>query len=190
MTREEGLWVQSSEMGWLRWLKRLFGFGKQAASRSRVAERAMPGRPLSPARVNPVLEENPLLPQGGLRSSPTGMGPQRGNLSRRKIDAYKQQMLDGSFFVDPNNKIAGYYDDGRLIVTDGHHRIQAALELYQETGNAYYLNELIRFSMRGYTESSGIPGVVPVQRPAPLESAPPPQGWVDGPFPSAEPSQP
>lgn len=176
---------------WIEWLKRLFRFGKRMVSGEAAPERTVPARPILPARVAPVpLEENPLVRQGELRSSPSRTGPQTGSLERAVIDAYKRQMLDGSFFADPNNKIAGYYDDGRLIVTDGHHRIQAAVELYNETGNAYYLNELIRFSMAGFTEPSGVPGVRPRWIPGPLEEGSPPPGWEDGPFPPAGSRQP
>jgi hypothetical protein len=97
-------------------------------------------------------------------------------------------MLDGSFdYKDPDNGISGYYDGHTLTVQEGHHRVQAAMELYQQTGNAYYLNELINLSLRPYKMASGIPGVKPITMPAPLKNTPPPQGWKSGPFPPAEP---
>ena len=176
---------------WIEWLRRLFGFEKQTVPGAEATERTVPAGTILPPQEAPVpIEEVPLVRQQGLRSSPNRSGSQTGSLDRAAIDAYKRQMLHGSFFSDPNNKIAGYYDDGRLIVTDGHHRIQAAMELYNETRNAYYLNQLLRFSMAGFTEPSGIPGIRPRWVPGPLEEGPPPPGWGDGPFPPAEPQQP
>ena len=141
-----------------------------------------------PANPPPVpVEPRPLVTRGQLRSSPRGMGPRTGSLSRTTINDYKRQMLDGSLYADPRNKIAGYYDGQQLVVTDGHHRVQAAMELYEQTGNAYYLNELMRYSQRSYQLPSGIPGVGPLRLPGTLEGNAPPSGRTAGPFPPAAP---
>ncbi len=47
-------------------------------------------------------------------------------------------------FVYHENRIAGVFDrKGAYYVTDGHHRLAAALELYWETGDAQPIRQLL-----------------------------------------------
>lgn len=47
-------------------------------------------------------------------------------------------------FKKPDNIIAGYVDSkGNYYITEGHHRMAAAQELYTSTGNGSYIKGLL-----------------------------------------------
>ncbi len=72
-------------------------------------------------------------------------GTQTGFRKPGQIDGIKRAMLDGSFdFKDIKKRIGGYLDSkGTYHVTEGHHRMAAAQEIYKETGNSQYITQLL-----------------------------------------------
>jgi RHS repeat-associated protein len=63
----------------------------------------------------------------------------------KAVDALKKSMLDGSFdYTIVKGKITGYYHQGMHIISDGHHRVVAAIEIFKEKGNAEPLLNLIK----------------------------------------------
>ncbi len=54
-------------------------------------------------------------------------------------------MLNGSFdFQHIEKRIGGYLDSkGTYHVTEGHHRMAAAQEIYKETGDSKYIKQLL-----------------------------------------------
>ncbi|EIJ42389.1 hypothetical protein BegalDRAFT_1505 [Beggiatoa alba B18LD] len=56
-------------------------------------------------------------------------GTQRGLRNPELVDQIKNDMLNGNFnYSELRAQIAGYLDDGKYYVTEGHHRMTAALE--------------------------------------------------------------
>jgi hypothetical protein len=73
------------------------------------------------------------------------------------VDTLKKDMLDGNFkFSDPKGKIAGYVDSqGRYYITEGNHRMVAAQEIYKQTGDAKYIEQLLKNGV--WTQSKNAP---------------------------------
>jgi filamentous hemagglutinin len=73
------------------------------------------------------------------------------------VDKIKQDMLAGTYdwdgsrgLLDPvtgellDGRIGGYLgDDGTYYVGEGHHRMNAALEIFEETGDSSYVDQLL-----------------------------------------------
>jgi hypothetical protein len=60
------------------------------------------------------------------------------------IDQIKADMAAERFeYARPDARISGYFDEETYFVSEGHHRVNAALELYWETRNSSYLNRLL-----------------------------------------------
>lgn len=61
------------------------------------------------------------------------------------IDQLKSDMLAGRFnYRIPEARISGWLDEqGTFYLCEGHHRVNAALEIYWETGDRVYLDRLI-----------------------------------------------
>ncbi|WP_323113017.1 VENN motif pre-toxin domain-containing protein, partial [Serratia liquefaciens] len=81
------------------------------------------------------------------------------------VDKLKKDMLGGDFkFTDPKGKIAGYVDaQGRYYITEGNHRMVAAQEIYKQTGDAKYIDQLLRNGV--WTQSKNAPaGSVPMPK--------------------------
>lgn len=57
----------------------------------------------------------------------------------------KYDMINGKYdFKKRENIIARYVDTkGNYYITEGHHRMAAALEIYKKTGDASYINKLL-----------------------------------------------
>lgn len=57
----------------------------------------------------------------------------------------KRDMMNGNYdFKKPDNIIAGYVDaKGNYYITEGHHRMAAAMEIYKKTGDTSYVNKLL-----------------------------------------------
>ncbi len=72
--------------------------------------------------------------------------PTQTRLSPSTIAEYERQFLAGKTVPS----VGGYLDTTgkRLIINDGHHRVNAALRIWRETGDASHLRNLIRRSIR------------------------------------------
>ncbi|MEQ9888610.1 DUF637 domain-containing protein [Pectobacterium zantedeschiae] len=70
------------------------------------------------------------------------------------VDTLKNQMKNNSFnFSNMENRVGGYVDkNGKYYLLEGNHRMVAAKELYQETGNSLYIENLIKNGKWTYTE--------------------------------------
>lgn len=66
------------------------------------------------------------------------------------VDQIKADMLAEEFeFETERGRILGRNDKrGRYYISDGHHRVVAALELYKETGDCSYLDRLLELFRR------------------------------------------
>ncbi len=58
------------------------------------------------------------------------------------VEKYFMQMKNGSF--DVSNGAGGFMHDGKIILTDGNHRMNAAIKYAIETGNDVFVNGLIK----------------------------------------------
>jgi DNA-directed RNA polymerase beta' subunit len=78
-------------------------------------------------------------------SIPNIKGTQVGLRNPTQIDSIKHDMINEIYdFKKIDNIIAGYVDSkGNYYVTEGHHRMVAAMEIYKETGNASYVKKLL-----------------------------------------------
>jgi filamentous hemagglutinin len=76
---------------------------------------------------------------------------QKGLLPERseQIDDFKRRMKDGSFKYDDYRQISGLYHEpsDTYFISEGHHRLAAALEIAQERGDWSFFNRLIQ---KGY----------------------------------------
>ncbi|HCR56653.1 MAG TPA: hemagglutinin [Raoultella sp.] len=101
------------------------------------------GKYAAPA-IGKYLTEVGILSQKGvpayIKSTQIGLG------KPETVDIYKQQMKDGTFLLTPGKGIiAGYTDSkGMYYVSDGNHRMVAAVEFYNETGSSKYIETLIK----------------------------------------------
>ncbi|MEO1369357.1 MAG: hypothetical protein AAFX50_19440, partial [Acidobacteriota bacterium] len=74
------------------------------------------------------------------------------------VDKIKSDMLSGNFrFDDAKAIIAGFEDaNGVIYLTEGQHRMNAALEIFEETGDPQYVQRLLDaardFEGRSYLE--------------------------------------
>ncbi|WP_434339499.1 hypothetical protein [Motilimonas cestriensis] len=68
-----------------------------------------------------------------------------------QIDNMKQDMLDGNYRYDsPEGIISGAIDEkGVMHIGEGQHRVNAALEIFEETGDRKPLNNLVTSSKNG-----------------------------------------
>lgn len=72
-------------------------------------------------------------------------GTQVGLRNPSAVDAMKADMRGGLFrFSEPEGQVGGVLDPrGTYHIKDGHHRMVAALELLEETGDDRYVRELL-----------------------------------------------
>lgn len=61
------------------------------------------------------------------------------------VDRIKQDLLAGRFrFDEPLARLIGWRDDGgTYYLSEGHHRMAAAIELFRETGEDRFVAELL-----------------------------------------------
>ncbi|HTI70827.1 MAG TPA: RHS repeat-associated core domain-containing protein [Candidatus Limnocylindria bacterium] len=86
------------------------------------------------------------------------------------VSTIKAAMLDGTYrFNDKEGIIAGVVDStGTIHLTEGQHRMNAALEILEETGDPQYVNRLIDSAKQGIDGRQYItPGMIPIDS-APL----------------------
>lgn len=90
-------------------------------------------------------------------------GTQIGLRRPELVDRLKFEMRAGTFrFASPEGRVGGVLDkQGVYHVMEGHHRVVAALELLAETGDDYFIKELIA---RGIWDQAPTP---PGSRPLP-----------------------
>jgi hypothetical protein len=87
------------------------------------------------------------------------------------IDQIKADMLSGQYrFNSPEGIVAGVEDQQGIIhLTEGQHRMNAALEIFEETGNSQYVNQLLNSARAGWQGRSylvsGTPPVTSTQLP-------------------------
>ncbi len=64
---------------------------------------------------------------------------------RKVVDQIKCDMLNDEYlFTADRGRIGGYKDsDGTYYIGEGHHRMNAALEIFEETGNTSYVDALL-----------------------------------------------
>lgn len=71
-------------------------------------------------------------------------------IDKSKVNSIKKSMFDNKYdFDDPSNKIAYEIYDDVYYITEGHHRMQAALEVWVET-NDYSCVENLIYNAIGY----------------------------------------
>ena len=63
-----------------------------------------------------------------------------------QVDTFKREMLEGRWDYEGLGKHLVYWREGNTIyVSDGHHRVNAALEIGWETGDWNYLDRLLEY---------------------------------------------
>ena len=95
---------------------------------------------------------------------PTIMGHTPNLRNPAQIDQIKADMLSGNYrFNSPEGIIAGVEDlHGVIHLTEGQHRMNAALEIFEQTRNPQYLNQLLDASRSGWNGRSYlVPGNPP-----------------------------
>lgn len=73
-----------------------------------------------------------------------------------QIDQIKADMLKGNYrYDDPLGIISGVVDGkGVIHLSEGQHRMNAALEIFEETGNPAFVNQLLDQARRGFNGRS------------------------------------
>ena len=84
------------------------------------------------------------LSQGGIPFAIKSM--QVGLRNPQQVDQLKNDMVSGNYkFTAPEGRIAGYVDSkGNYYISEGNHRMVAAQEIYNKTGDASYIEKLIQ----------------------------------------------
>ncbi len=71
------------------------------------------------------------------------------NVEKEKVNRIKSDMISQKYdFTKDSNKIGYEFIDNTYYITEGHHRMQAALEIWKETGNYEYVESLINNGSR------------------------------------------
>ena len=91
-------------------------------------------------------------------------GTQKGLKDPRQVDRLKADMLAGTFdYLTVRAKVSGIRDAGMVFhVVDGHHRMVAALEIYEETGDMMPVRQLLAWG-----KWDDVPHPHPESRPIP-----------------------
>ncbi|MCE4056175.1 hemagglutinin repeat-containing protein [Pseudomonas sp. Au-Pse12] len=79
--------------------------------------------------------------------SPSGIkSMQVGLRNPQQVDQIKNDMLSNNYrFTAPEGRIAGYVDSkGTYYVSEGNHRMVAAQEIYKKTGDASFIEQLLK----------------------------------------------
>jgi hypothetical protein len=68
---------------------------------------------------------------------------------RAVVNQIKSDMLNGRYrFEAPEGRIGGWRDAaGNYYIGEGHHRMAAALEIFEATGDASYVNRLLQYGL-------------------------------------------
>lgn len=105
---------------------------------------------------NTIINLNFKPKQGLDNSIPNIKGTQVGLRDPSQIDALKTEMLNGNFeFNSIRGKIAGFIDqNGNYYVSEGHHRMAAAQEIYQSTGDRLYIDKLLENGKWDYIDKA------------------------------------
>jgi RHS repeat-associated protein len=103
------------------------------------------------------------------KKKPTGLPKIMGHTPSLRnpelVGRIKADMLAGRYrFNSPEGIIAGVEDqNGVIYLTEGQHRMNAALEIYEETGDASYVNQLLQSARTGIDGRSYLtPGTPPI----------------------------
>lgn len=80
-----------------------------------------------------------------VKSCPNIVSSRGGNTLAAKVAQIKNDMLNGNYdFTAPRGRIAGFINDaGDYMINEGNHRMQAAMQIYQETGDSSNVMKLI-----------------------------------------------
>lgn len=71
------------------------------------------------------------------------------SVDKSKVEQMKKSMKSNSFdFTIDNNKIGYEVFNDTYYVTEGHHRMQAALEIWKETSDYSFVENLIKNGLR------------------------------------------
>jgi len=67
----------------------------------------------------------------------------------QQVDQIKELMLKGKWDFKDRGHALAYWRDGRTVwIGDGHHRVNAALEIGRSTGDWSYLDRLLEFGIQ------------------------------------------
>ena len=150
LTRVSGEAVQDAVLGWVR---------RQGLTFDNLVMMAQDGRNWLEDLVSGALSEgrkawNSLA--GRFRGRLPGPDPSKAPLPKvrgtqvglgkpAQVDEIKTAMRDGTYeFTADRGRVAGYLDEsGTYHVTEGHHRMAAAQELFRETGDPTYVQRLL-----------------------------------------------
>ena len=70
-------------------------------------------------------------------------------IDRQKVNSIKKSMMSNEYNFDiDSNKIAYEMTNGIYYITEGHHRMQAALEIWKENGNYECVRNLIKNGLK------------------------------------------
>lgn len=130
-------------------------FAKDAAGElAGYALFGLAGKYLSPVIKGYISEIGSLSSRGSL---PNIKSLQVGLREPHQIDFIKNDMQNGKYlYSDPKGIIAGFVDNnGRYYISEGNHRMAAALELYKETGDATFVNSLLKNGV--WTKTNTVP---------------------------------
>lgn len=96
-------------------------------------------------RVHYELEAVMMNLNKGINKIPNIKGTQVGLRNLEQVDVLKEEMLNGNFeFSSLRGKIAGFIDKkGNYYVSEGHHRMAAAQDIYKSTGDRSYIDKLL-----------------------------------------------
>jgi len=71
------------------------------------------------------------------------------SLNKDKVKEIKNKMISGDFdFTKDENKIGYEFLENVYYITEGHHRMQAALEIWKENGNYECVRNLIKNGLK------------------------------------------
>lgn len=92
--------------------------------------------------LNPITGKT--LGNKGLESNLANKGlltGNRENLNPEIVDKYYKQMVDGDFGLE--NAVGGFRHEGKIILTEGNHRMAAAVKYEMNFGSSKYVDQLL-----------------------------------------------
>ncbi|MCW2482551.1 hypothetical protein J5224_26125, partial [Candidatus Symbiopectobacterium sp. NZEC135] len=130
-------------------------FAKETAGElAGYALSGLAGKYLAPVIKSYISEIGALSSQGPLSNIKS---LQTGLRNPEQVDFIKNDMLNGRFlYSEPKGIIAGYVDNnGRYYISEGNHRMVAAMEIYKETGDSTFINNLLKNGV--WTRTNKVP---------------------------------
>jgi RHS repeat-associated protein len=137
-----------------------FGGGVTVAAAPYVASRALPAAAAALSNPQNVERVRHLFSRAIFRNI-FSASTQTEKLDKCLVQQYKHDMLNNLWrWRSVEGRIGGYFHNGNYYITEGHKRMEAAMQIYEETGDRSFVDKLLQLGEWTYQKP-------PIQKPLP-----------------------